>query len=529
MQTVTQPDILLIVLDTLRADRLANYGYHRNTAPHLNAFTEKSVSFKRAISPAQWTVPAHASIFTGEYPTTHMTTQIYDRHPEGERTLAELLRDHGYATVGFCNNPLLGVVDNGLDRGFEAFYNYGGTLPDRPPVGESRPNVFSKSAQHVLRQIRKLIAPIQDAFARSDLLLEIALHPWIVPLWQSHINFKGNSAQSIHDIVGYLRTRRRHGRERPLFAFVNLMETHLPFYPPARFTRRFAPYHRKDREARDFMRAYNHEHYRWMVPLREPLTELQDRIINDMYDVEIAYEDHLLRSLYEYLDQPEVRDNTLVIITSDHGEGMNNHNFVGHSLVAYDDLVHVPLIVRYPRQYPENVEVSTPVSTRRIFHSALNAAGITDAHHGNGHGKHVNIDVEGLSLARALDDSDTEQGRVLTEAYVPDTLIRLMKNGDPDAIESYRCHQMRRAVYQDQYKLIKVGDTPDELFDLAEDPGENRNLLSEYPELVTEMATLLETFVIGSENRRPTHETEQLDLEEDSELTERLKGLGYLN
>jgi arylsulfatase A-like enzyme len=88
---------------------------------------------------------------------------------------------------------------------------------------------------------------------------------------------------------------------------------------------------------------------------------------------------------------------------------------------------------------------------------------------------------------------------------------------------------MRRAVYQDQYKLIKVGDTPDELFDLAEDPGENRNLLSEYPELVTEMATLLETFVIGSENRRPTHETEQLDLEEDSELTERLKGLGYLN
>jgi uncharacterized sulfatase len=277
------------------------------------------------------------------------------------------------------------------------------------------------------------------------------------------------------------------------------------------------------------MRAYNHEHYRWMVPLREPLTELQDRIINDMYDVEIAYEDHLLRSLYEYLDQPEVRDNTLVIITSDHGEGMNNHNFVGHSLVAYDDLVHVPLIVRYPRQYPENVEVSTPVSTRRIFHSALNAAGITDAHHGNGHGKHVNIDVEGLSLARALDDSDTEQGRVLTEAYVPDTLIRLMKNGDPDAIESYRCHQMRRAVYQDQYKLIKVGDTPDELFDLAQDPGENRNLLSEYPELVTEMATLLETFVIGSENRRPTHETEQLDLEEDSELTERLKGLGYLN
>lgn len=531
MQNRRQPDILLIVLDTLRADRLSSYGYKRNTSPNLDAFAEEGVSFKRAISPAQWTVPAHASLFTGEYPTTHMTTQIYDRHPESQKTLAELLRDHGYATVGFCNNPLLGTVDNGLDRGFEAFYNYGGTIPERPPIGESRPNVLSKVAQRLSRELRKITTPLQDAFARSDLLLKIALHPWIVPLWHSHINFKGNTTQSINDVVGYLRTRQRKGAERPLFTFFNLMETHLPFRPSMRFVRKFAPYYRRDREAREFMQNYNLEHYRWMVPLREPLSELQDRVINDMYDTEIAYLDHLLQPLYQYLDDPEVRDNTLVIITSDHGEGMNNHDFVGHSLVAYDDLVHVPLVLRYPRQLPEGEETTTPVSTRRVFHTALQAAGITDVHHGNGNGdgKHVSIDVNGLSLERALNGEDKEQGRVLTEAYVPDTLIRLMKNGDDDAIEKYRCYQMRRAVYRDRYKLIEVGDSPDELFDIEQDPRETHNLLTEHEDLVAELGTLLNTFVLGSKKRRPNGETEQIELDDDSELTERLRGLGYLN
>ncbi|MGC9400029.1 MAG: sulfatase [Anaerolineae bacterium] len=529
MQKKTKPDILLLVLDTLRADRLSSYSYHRTTSPNLDAFAEEGVLFERAISPAQWTIPAHASLFTGEYPTTHTTTQIYDRHPKEEKTLAELLRAQGYATVGFCNNPLLGVVANELDRGFEAFYNYGGTLPERPPVGESRPTLLSKAFQRVSRQLRKLIAPLQDAFARSDLLLRIALHPWMVRLWQPHLNFKGNAPQSIHDVVGYLRTRRRKGVKRPLFAFVNLMETHLPFHPPMRFTRKFAPYYRRDREARDFMQAYNREHYRWMVPLREPLTELQDRVINDMYDTEIAYEDHLLQPLYEYLADPEVRDNTLVIITSDHGEGMNNHNFVGHSLVAYDDLVHVPLVVRYPRRFPANRRVATPVSTRRIFHTALQAAGVTEAFHGNGHGRKIRIDVKGLSLERALDDADREGGRVMSEAYVPDTLIRLMKNEDPEAIETYRCRHMRRAVYRDHYKLIEVGGEPDELFDLAQDPGERHNLLDEQPELVAELQALLETFVVGSRKRRPNGRTKQLDLEADDELAERLRGLGYLD
>jgi uncharacterized sulfatase len=383
--------------------------------------------------------------------------------------------------------------------------------------------------QRMGRVMHRVVSRMQDAIAHNHLLLRVAMLPWIATLWQHSLHFKGNSVQALRDVVGYLRTRRRKGATRPLFAFVNLMETHLPFRPRSRFVRKFAPYYRQDREARGFMKSYNYEHYRWMVPLREPLTELQDRVINDMYDAEVAYEDHLLRHLFTYLDEPDVRDNTLVIVTSDHGEGMNHHHFVGHSLVAYDDLVRVPLIVRYPQLYPEGVRVSVLVSTRRVFHSALEAAGANPSSSSADPAKGAPIDISGLSLARTASDPDPEGGIVFAEAYTPDTLIALMENDDPEAIDTFRCRQMRRAVYQDNYKLITVGDKPDELFDVIRDPGELSNLIGKRPEVAAEMDNILEAFLVEAKARRPSDwKAARLRLEEDKELAERLRGLGYL-
>ena len=529
MNVEKRPDILIIVLDTLRADRLSCYGYHREASPYLDEFVQGGVLYERAVSTAQWTIPAHASLFTGEYSTTHMMNQIYDKLNKHLITLAETLHREGYLTIGFCNNPLLGVVDNGLDRGFEEFYNYGGTLPDRPDVGDLRATRVGRVTQRVYRILRRIVAPIQDAFARNNLLLRIALHPRIVPLWQRHVNFRGNTVQSLGDTLGYLRAHRRRGDGRPVFAFVNLMETHLPFGPRARFVRKFVPYYRNDREARNFMQAYNQEHYSWMVPLREPMTEMQHRVINDMYDAEVATEDSMLRRLYQYLDDPEVRDNTMVIITSDHGEGLDHHQFVGHSLVVYDDLVRVPLIVRYPPLYPQGVRVSSPVSIRRVFHSALEAAGIYPIGNGAEGIGGAPVEVERLSLARSVNAHDPESGIVFVEAYTPDTLIALMENLDPQAIDVFRCRQMRRAILQDSHKLITVGGQPDELFDVIRDPGELHNLIEQEPQMATDLEGLIAEFVGHAESRRPdTWEETQNQLQEDSDLAERLRGLGYL-
>jgi arylsulfatase A-like enzyme len=523
-----KPDILVIVLDTLRADRLSTYGYPRETSPHLDAFADTGVLFERAISPAQWTIPAHASFFTGEYPTTHGTTQIYDKHSREYPTLAEILRREGYHTVGFCNNPLLGVVDNDLDRGFEAFYNYGGAFPSRPPIADSRPRLWGRLAQRMVRLLRQVTVPIQNSFAHNDLLLRIALHPRVVPLWRRYANFKGNTVQSLRDLGGYLRARRRKGAKRPLFAFVNLMETHLPYGPRPRFIRRFASWYRHDREARAFMERYNHEHYRWMVPLREPLSELQDRALNDLYDAEVAYQDHLLRGVFGYLEDPETSDNTMVIVTSDHGEGLNHHDFVGHSLVAYDDLVRVPLVVRYPRIYPAGKRVTSAVSARRIFHAALQAAGV-DAVYPSSDDR-APVHIGGLSLASALNGSDLEKGIVFTEAYTPDTLITLMQNDDPEAIDRFRCRSMRRAAYRGPHKLITVGDEPDELFDVRRDPAELDNVIDREASTAKELHELLRHFVSEAKARRPeAWRSARLQIGDDEELAERLRGLGYLS
>jgi arylsulfatase A-like enzyme len=528
LRTSIKPDIVFIVLDTHRADRLSCYGYPRDTTPYIDEFAESATLFERAIVPAQWTIPSHASLFTGEYPTTHMTTQIYETLGDDYVTLAELLNQNGYATAGFCNNPLLGVVQNGLDRGFEEFYNYGGAVPNPPDISKSRPKLWGRLFENYVRLMRRITGPIQNQFAHNNLLLRIAMNPFLSSLWLRYANFKGNTRRSLRDVVGYMRTHSSVEPRRPLFTFINLMETHLPYWPPPRFIRKFAPYYRKDRESRSFMRYYNTQTYRWMIPLTQPLSEVADRILNDLHDAEVAYQDHLLHRLFNYLNQPEVRDNTMVIITSDHGEGMNHHHFVGHSLVAYDDLVRVPLIVRYPRLYPAGKRVTSLVSTRRLFHSVLEAAGISP--NGNGaNGQGAPIDVEGFSLARSLNGSDPERGTVFAEAYTPDTLLTLMQNLDPAAIDTFRCRSMRRAVYRGQYKLITVGDEPDELFDVVEDPGETRNLLDSQRGEVAQLGSILTTFVEQAQERRPSHweASRQLSLDDEA-LADRLRALGYI-
>ena len=526
-EPLTKPNVVLIVLDTLRADRMSCYGYGRRTTPFIDAFAEDATVFERAVVPGQWTIPSHASLFTGEYPTTHMTNQIYDSVGDDLTTLAELLRADGYRTVGFCNNPLLGVVDNELEHGFEEFYNYGGAVPNYPDLARAQPRAFARLAERLTHVIRRLTAPFQNQFAHNNALLRIAMHPWIVPLWQGSVNFKGNTKRSLHDVVRYLRVHRASNDESPIFAFINLMETHLPYQPPARFTRKLAPYYEDDTEAKTFMEGYNREHYRWMIPLTEPLGEVEDRVLNDLYDAEVAYQDRLLRRLLKDLNKPGARDDTMVIITSDHGEGLNNHDFVGHSLVAYDDLVRTPLVIRYPRQYPAGKRVSSVVSTRRVFHAVLDAAGVQPTEsRGNGGGPD---EIQALTLTQELNGSASKEATVFAEAYTPATLLALMENETPSAIETFRCRSMRRAAYAGRHKLITVGDEPDELFDVIADPGETDNLLSAHPDKVEELDQALTHFIADAENRRPANwESARKVSLDDEEISERLRALGYI-
>ena len=257
--SISRPNIVWIVLDTHRFDRLGAYGYTRGASPNLDAFAEQSTLFERAVAPAQWTIPSHASMFTGEYPSTHLTTQSGDALDLYFHTAAEWLHSNGYQNTGFCNNPLVGVINNGLTRGFDTFYNYGGAVPSTPSRALHHPiKLLSQVWERYTQLLRRISYPIQNAIAQSESLLDLSLIPLFVPLWTRYAHFKGDTRKSLSDATAFIRTRLQPPQSKPHFVFINLLETHLPLRAPDPFIAQFAPVVREERAARDFMPRVQH-------------------------------------------------------------------------------------------------------------------------------------------------------------------------------------------------------------------------------------------------------------------------------
>lgn len=535
---MNSPDIIFIVLDTQRADRLGCYGYDRPITPNLDRFAAAGALFEQAVSPAQWTIPSHASLFTGLYPTSHGVTQSSQSLSEGRPHLAEVLRRLGYETIGFCNNPLVGVLNNGFKRGFQTFYNYGGAFPSVPDASNPWPWPVSRVAEWYTQFLRRISYPIQNFIGRSDLAFRVSLHSWLTPLWSRMANFKGQNERSVQDVVHFIQERETNADDKPLFLFLNLMETHLPFWAPGEFVDRVAPYFRHSKAARATMSTWNREAYRWAAPLAEPLGELEARVLNDMYDAEVAYQDHYLGALFQALEQRKRGRDTLTVIVADHGDGLGDHNLIGHAFIAYEELVHVPFIMHWPGRVEAETRIDTPVSTRRIFHTILDAAAQTEQ-------QAVIVDemladdgsnVRRLSLRHTLAGRDPEQHTAYSEIYPPLNFVKAVESRQPELLEQYRCLSIRRAVVRPSSenarvstKLIEVEDMPEEFYNLAEDPLELNNVIAEYPVAVAALEISLDQMVQRAKregNKQPTGAT--VDLESDELLRQRLRGLGYL-
>ncbi len=513
----SKPNILLIVLDTLRRDHLSAYGHHRETSPNLDAFAEKATIFERAVAAAQWTVPSHAAMFTGLQASTHGLTQadgaLSGMHP----TLAEILRGAGYQTVAFCNNPLVGVLNNGLQRGFERFYNYASAAPFRPREAQR-----SKLQRQALQYFRRYFArPVGNQFAHSDFLFRMSLNPAFVPFWTRLINYKGNTANSIDDLIGYLNQQ---NGERPVFAFLNLMGAHLPYNPPQDYLDRIAPEIRHDKAAYGFVRRFNADAARWASPPDPALADWERAALDTFYDAEIAYQDDQLGRLLNSLRQSGTLDNTLVIICADHGEGHGDHDFFGHGFVVYQELVHVPLIIRWPERFPLGKRLAQTVSTRRIFHTALEAAGILKPPLDEAD---PNANIAGLTLANISTGSDLEGGIALTEAFPPLTFLNVIQHRDPALIERLKLRNVRRGIYDGEHKLVLVDDRVEGLFNVTDDPLEIHNRAVAESERVAALSRKLNGLVLQAESRR----VESAVFEggaRDAALLEHLRALGYI-
>ncbi len=527
---MSRPDIVFIVLDTQRVDRLGCYGYKArevegSITPNLDKFAAAGATFDMAIAPAQWTIPSHGSMFTGLYPTAHQLLQS-DRTLGPDRPqLAEVLDEVGYQTVGFCNNPLVGILDNGLKHGFETFYNYGGAFPSMPEHSTHLPWPLGWLLEFYTQFLRKISYPIQNFFARSDLAFRISINSLLTPLWSKMANFKGQNERSVRDLSRFLKEREGISTEKPLFLFLNLMETHLPFWPPGEFVDRVAPYMSEDRRARNIMRNWNREAYRWQAPVAEPLEELEYRVLNDMYDAEVAYQDNYLAELFSVLAERENAENTITVVVSDHGDGLGEHGYFGHAFVAYQELVHVPLIIHWPNKVPAGKRLSEPVSTRRIYHTLLDAAGGVPESFNN-------LDpheVHGLTLMETIRGRDPENGTAFTEVYPPLNFAKAIQHRQPELLERFRCLDTRRAVVKEGLKLINVADWPNELFDIVEDPLEQANILPERSAETADRNQDLQSLIRLTEAQRDNlTQGAKLDLDADEKLLQHLRGLGYL-
>jgi arylsulfatase A-like enzyme len=339
--TPLSPNVLVIVVDTLRADHLSSYGYARPTSPNIDRLASEGVLFENAVSSSSWSLPSHVSLLTGEYLYQHGVGNV---EPEpwlgwrgnglgGSATLGEALQQRGYRTAAFSANRTYFSRDLGFGRSFIHFEDYFHSAADafvRSLYGREFARLYLK------RTDKSLIKRTLRALGITSLLDQDA---------EGSGSYGGafgirKRAQSVNDEV--LRWV-GHGRRAPFFIFVNYFDVHDPYGAP---------------------RSYPH-----------PQWEKQGRYGEDQYDYSVKYVDDCFGQLMQELSNRGLTNNTLVVVTSDHGESLGQHHLQTHGRSLYWNLVHVPLIISYSGHIPAGIRIITPVSNVAVGATVLKLIG----------------------------------------------------------------------------------------------------------------------------------------------------------
>ena len=414
------PNIVLITLDTVRAASLSLYGYTRNTTPRIDRFAERGVVFEQAHTSSPWTLPSHASMFTGRWPhelSADYTSTLDGKYP----TLAEYLGAHGYATAGFAANLGYCSAETGLGRGFQHYEDYPRSLGQ----------IASSST---------LVRTVADNFR---------LRAWLQN--DEHLN-RVSAARQNERALAWLST---HGKT-PFFLFLNYFDAHEPYLPPPPFDRQFGPGRQRGRYSP--LRRWLWDPGLGHRPLRDE--ERQEEI--DAYDGALAYLDHHVGLLLDELDRRGILDTTIIVITSDHGEEFGEHGVYEHGYSLYRAGVHVPLIV-VAHQSPAVRRVAAPVSLRSLAATIVDLAGLG-----------AGAPFPGYSAARFWRPGSSES----TAASVAEPLLSEVSRapGQPEWFPTSKGDM--KAVAYDGVRYIRNGDGAEELYDFDSDPAERHNLAS---------------------------------------------------
>jgi len=407
------PNILLIVWDTVRADRLITYGYRRNTTPNLSRLAEEGVLFEYAIAPSPWTLPSHASFFTGHWAEEFAPAFSQPLEPYYP-TLAEALKARGYRTAGFVANQAYCSSAYGLERGFIRFED------------------FSDWKTEIL-----LSCQIGRRMATSSRLNG---------LLSSRGYWGRKSAQEINR--DFLRWLDSSSSDRPFFAFLNYFDAHQPYWAPAALQERFGYWPEDNKVVFEPILR---------LAAAKNLAELgpEDRqVIQNAYDASIAYLDQCLGHLLGELEKRGVSDNTLVVVTADHGEQFGEHGLMEHRNSLYRSVLRVPLVLRLPGRISRGMRVGNVVSLRDLAATLLDLSGREEP-----------ITLPGKSLRRFWENTgeNSQQTEPVFAALRP-PYFRPDKASHIDA------------VIDEHFWYVRYADGREELFFWRYDPTESVNL-----------------------------------------------------
>ncbi len=417
----SRPSVILITVDTLRADRISSYGSKRVDTPHMDLLAREGVRFANASTTVPFTLPAHSSIMTGLYPPSHGVRENVGYVLAPERvTLAERFRDAGYLTGGFVSAFVLDARW-GIGRGFDTY------------VDDF--NLESMDGAN--------LGSVQRAGPETI----------------------GHALSWLDDVV-LADGEGGGGDRRPFFLWLHLFDPHDPYEPPEPFRSEYA---------------------------------------GRPYDGEVAYTDSLIGEFRAALEERGLFDGAVVVLTSDHGEGLGDHGESYHGFFVYDSTVHVPLMVRLPGSAYGGRVVKDAVSHVDIVPTLVELLELE-----RGAGDDGGDLLQGRSLLPAMQGADSAgEGRgVYAESFY--------------ALDHYGWAPLRSLRSAD-YKFI---ETPEpELYALLEDPGELRNLLLERRDVSRDMrAAALE--LMAELDLAAPEVTPEPDLDEAA--VAQLRALGYL-
>lgn len=330
-----RPNVLLLLLDTQRADHLSLYGYGRPTSPALTAFAAEAVRYANASAPSSWTLPSHAGMFTGQPLHQHRAGILRRPYLDGRfPTVAEALRDAGYGTGGFVANTFWVGRQTGLARGFTHFEDFYGTVGD----ALARTTLGRRLAYEVLPRFGWTAMPGRK--------------------WAPRLN---------RDLLAWLDGL----GDRPFFAFVNYFDVHAPLAPPPPYAGRFGGDTTAGTAREIDIGAIGAT---MQLPPPERLEALRNA-----YDESILSLDAALGELFAALRARGLLENTLVIITSDHGESWGEHGMIYHGHSLYQEQTSVPLVVRWPGGRHGGRVITTPVGVTQVPATVLDALGLGHA------------------------------------------------------------------------------------------------------------------------------------------------------